>query len=498
MTKLTKSKFIKLWQCPKLYYLSCKKPELSSIDDSQIKRMETGNNVGDFAMGLFGDYVEVTVKNSDKLDIGAMLTRTKEEVAKGTNVICEAAFDYDGCYCAVDILKKEKNGYAIYEVKSSTKVKDYYLVDVAYQKYVLEHCGINIVGTYVVVINNEYVRHGDIEINKLFKIVDVSNDIDDAYNQVPDLIKKADKIYNLPEEPIQDLSIVCDKPGSCEFWDYCAKDIPYPSIFDIYKLPLDTKYELYNRGIITYNDIVSNKIDLSEIRQRQVDYYLNDKGMYVDKNAIKDFLNMLSFPLYFLDFETIMPVIPEYDDTRPYQQVPFQYSLHYIEKEGGELKHKEFLADPKRNPLRDIAESLCENIPMNVCVTAYYKAFECTRLEELASMFPDLSKHLLNIKENVIDFLIPFQSGMLYNKEMCGTFSIKSVLPALFPNDPTLDYHNLKGIVHNGGEAMDIFPQMKYMNETDYNNARESLLRYCELDTYAMVKVWEKLKEVVK
>jgi hypothetical protein len=130
-------------------------------------------------------------------------------------------------------------------------------------------------------------------------------------------------------------------------------------------------------------------------------------------------------------------------------------------------------------------------------VTAYNKAFECKRLEELAGYFPDLSEHLLSIKNNIVDLLVPFQSGWYYNREMGGSFSIKSVLPALFPNDPSLDYHSLEGI-HNGGEAMNAFPAMEKMSGEELERTRRNLLEYCKLDTFAMVKLWEKLKEAAK
>ena len=188
----------------------------------------------------------------------------------------------------------------------------------------------------------------------------------------------------------------------------------------------------------------------------------------------------------------MQPVIPRYIGTKPYAQIPFQYSLHYIEHEGGKLEHKEFLAESGTDPRRAIAESLCRDIPMNVCVTAYNKAFECTRLKELAEAFPDISEHLLNIEQNIKDLLVPFQSGYYYNRAMGGSFSIKSVLPAIFPDDPALDYHNLEG-VHNGGEAMAIFPKIKDMPPEEQITARYNLLKYCELDTLAMVKVWEEL-----
>ena len=228
-----------------------------------------------------------------------------------------------------------------------------------------------------------------------------------------------------------------------------------------------------------------------------MEYYLQDKGTYVDKEAIRDFLDTLSYPLYFLDFETMMPVIPKYIGTKPYQQITFQYSLHYIEEEGGELKHKEFLAESGPDPRRALAEQLCKDIPMNVCVTAYNKGFECRMIKELAEAFPDMADHLLNIRDNIKDLLDPFRGGYYYNKAMGGSFSIKSVLPAIFPDDPALDYHNLEDI-HNGSEAMNIFPAIEFMEPEEKEKTRRNLLKYCELDTYAMVKVWEELTRVAK
>lgn len=189
-------------------------------------------------------------------------------------------------------------------------------------------------------------------------------------------------------------------------------------------------------------------------------------------------------------------MIPKYQGTHPYQQVTFQYSLHYIEHEGGELKHREFLGISGEDPRRALAEQLCKDIPLNVCTTAYNKAFECTRLKELAEAFPDLAPHLLNIESHIVDLLDPFRAGYYYLPAMNGSFSIKKVLPALFPDDPELDYHNLSGGVQNGGEAMSIYPQIQFMEPEKQKKARRALLDYCCLDTLAMVKLWEKLREV--
>ena len=260
-------------------------------------------------------------------------------------------------------------------------------------------------------------------------------------------------------EPERELGLYCKDPYGCPYWEYCAKELPTPSVFDLYRMPLKKKLEYYREGNSDYRQLK----DCGKIKQlRQIEFALEDKGTYVNIDGIREFLSTLSYPLYFLDFETMQPVIPLFPGTKPYQQIPFQYSLHYIKSAGGPLLHKEFLAESGENPLQAIAEALCRDIPMNVCVTAYNKSFECSRIKELAGMFPDLSEHLLNIKENIKDLLDPFQAGHYYNRAMGGSFSIKSVLPAIFPDDPELNYHNLEG-VHNGSEAMTIFPRIKDM-----------------------------------
>ena len=497
MLYLSKSKYCSLWQCPKILWMNKYKPEELVLDSSALARMEAGNEVGDLAMGLFGDYVEVTAYKGERLNLQKMIADTKAEMDKGTPVICEASFEFGGLYCAVDILCKEENGWAIFEVKSSTKSdKEIYIADIAYQKYILQNCGVNITGTYLIFIDNNYVLDGDLDINRLFKVTDVWDWVSQEERNISVNLKIAEKTLRSETEPEIDISEHCKKPYDCGYWKYCSRHIPSPSVFDLYRLQTSKKFDYYRKGIITYNDLFLSGVVTNEKHLRQIEFALTDKGTYVDKNGIQDFLDTLSYPLYFLDFETEQPVIPKYNGTKPYQQIPFQYSLHYIESKDGELKHKEFLAESGSDPRQALAESLCKDIPMNVCVTAYNKAFECGRIKELADAFPDLAEHLLNIRENIKDLLDPFQKGYYYNKAMGGSFSIKSVLPSIFPNDPTLDYHNLDG-VHNGSEAMSIFPKIKDMPPEEQEKARKNLLEYCKLDTFAMVKVWEELVRVV-
>lgn len=507
MVYLSKSKYTGLWQCPKIAWLRHYKPEAATIDEMVKARFTTGNMVGDLAMGLFGDFVEVTTYNGEKLDLPKMIEKTVIEMEKGTENICEASFSYNGLYCAVDILKKNGDGWAIYEVKSSTKHmnddgsytddKEIYVADISYQKYVLEHCGIKVTGTYLVCLNGDYVFDGTLDLSQLFFISDVSDEVPAETLKIEPNLAIAEKVLTSDEEPDIDLGIYCKKPYDCSFWKYCSKNIPEQSVFKLYRLPSKKKFEYYHNGWITYRDLIDNAPITNEKQLRQIEFALEDKGTYINKTEIAAFMQSLSYPLYFLDFETMQPVIPEYIGTKPYAQIPFQYSLHYIEHEGGELKHKEFLAESGTDPRRALAERLCEDIPMNVCVTAYNKAFECTRIKELAETYPDLADHLTNIRNNIVDLLVPFQSGWYYNKAMGGSFSIKSVLPAIFPDDPSLNYHNLEG-VHNGGEAMTIFPKIQHMSPEDQKTARHNLLKYCELDTYAMVKVWQELVRVIQ
>lgn len=492
-----KSKYCGLWQCPKIAWLKKYKPEEYIVDDSTKSRMENGNIVGVLAMQLFGDYNEVTTYTNNKLDIPKMIEKTKQYMLDGLDNICEASFNYNGLYCAVDILRKQDNGYAIYEVKSSTHEDNYvYIVDIAYQKYVLEHCGVKVTGTYLVNINSDYVFDGTLKLNELFKITDVWKFVINEQKEVEEKIKMAEKLLEDTNEPNIDISCNCNSPYKCGFWKYCSKHLPKPSVFDLYRLNFSKKIEDYNRGIISFDDLEKTGWFLGDIRNRQIEYALHDKGVYVDKENIKKFLDTLSYPLYFLDFETQQPIIPLYKGTRPYQQIPFQYSLHYIETKGGELKHKEFLGISGEDPRRSLAEALCNDIPAGACVLAYNKSFECGRIGELAETFPDLQKHLYSIEFSIKDLLDPFRYGYYYKKEIGGSFSIKSVLPAMFPDDPTLNYHNLDG-VHNGGEAMSIFPKIKDMPLKEQEVARHNLLKYCELDTFAMVKIWQELERLV-
>ena len=502
MKQLSKSKYAKYCQCPKCLWMSVYKPEEEVIDPQSEARFENGTEVGDWAMSLLGDFIDVTTTKEDgKLDLKAMIQKTQELMAKGTENICEASFSYDGNYCAVDILHKTNDGWAIYEVKSTSFPEfngnpaklEKYLPDVSYQKWVLTKCGINVTGVFLVCLNSEYVREGELNLQELFVINDMGEMIANEYDKVEARQAEAKKLLQQTEEPEMDIWEGCKKPYECAFFEYCSRHLPSPSVFDLYRMQFSKKLEYYRQGRILLEDVKDEK--LTPVRRIQVDSILSDTP-HIETEKIKEFLDGLAYPLYFLDFETMQLPVPEYDGMKVYQQITFQYSLHIIEYEGGPLIHKEHLGISGTDPRRALAEQLCKDIPMGVCTLAYNKSFECTRIKELAEWFPDLAEHLLDIKENIKDLLDPFSAGYYYLPSMGGSFSIKRVLPSLFPDDPSLDYHNLEGGVQNGSDAMNIFPKIQFMEPEEQKKARKALLDYCCLDTFAMVKVWEKLKSV--
>ena len=488
---LSKSRYTEGVTCGKKLWLSCYKPE-EAIDLGNDSVLDNGTMVGELARGLLGDYHLIKFDTNFK----NMILETNKLLEDKPNIICEASFSYDGNFCSVDILKNDVDGVEIYEVKSSTDISDIYIDDITYQTWVLKKLGLNVKKSYLVHVNSDYVKNGEFDINKFFKIEDVTGDIN--VSNVFEEVIKLKKILDKKEEPKIDLSKSCHDPYDCPYFKYCTKKLPTPNVFDIgWRLGFNKKLEMYKRGHITFEDVLKNE-KLSAKAKAQILANINNLEPKINYDSIKDLLDSLTYPLYFLDFESFQPCIPTIDGTRPYQQICFQYSLHYYEEENGELFHKEFLSnDYEGNPMYGLCKRLCEDIPMNSCVLVYNKSFECSRLKEMAELFPEFRDHLLNIKDNIIDLMVPFANQDYYLKEMGGRWSIKVVLPSLFPNDPTLDYHNLDD-VHKGDEASAAYLSLPTLSIEEQEKLRYNMLRYCELDTYAMVKIHEKLKELTK
>ncbi|MGM9969220.1 MAG: DUF2779 domain-containing protein [Anaeroplasma sp.] len=493
MNYYSKSIYVKYCNCHKRLWLEKYKPEYM-IPKDKTNQLINGNIVGDLAMGLFGDYYLAETQDNN---LQKMVENTLAAIDRNEKVICEAAFFYKNNYCAVDILKKDEVGYSIYEVKSTASLKAYYSDDISYQYYILKSLGYNINTINVIYINSDYIYDGKLELNSFFKIEDLTNIAKNKFKEVNNNLNDLDYILNHKEEPESIYTSHCKEYDGCPFANYCYKCLGIPeegSVLNLYRNI--SKAKQIKNNIITFEDLLKNNVKLTDIQKRQIEFFnLKKDNYYLEKDNIKTFLSKFDFPLYFFDFETYQAVVPDIINTRPYQQIPFQYSLHILDKNNN-LIHKEFLGDGINNPTLPLVRQMIEDLGQFGSIIAYNDSFEKSRIKELAHMYPNYANELYSLLDRFIDLAIPFQKGYCYNRAMGGSFSIKSVLPALFPNDSELNYHNLEQI-HRGDEANAAYLNLKNMNKDDYDRTRINLLNYCCLDTYAMVKIYLKLIEFV-
>ena len=486
---LSKSRYCNWVQCPRMLWLLDHNKEEWDETVLNERIIEQGHKVGDLAQEYFATDITIPY-NQDK---SRMIMETKNALDKKEVIIAEASFANNRNFCSVDILKVSNNYTEIVEVKSSTELKNIYLHDVAYQYYVLTSEGLKIKKASVMYINNNYTRKGELNLQELFTIEDCTDTVRKMQKSIAENIEEIKRSQK--SEPVQDIGHHCKNPYECGFIKHCWKHIPKNSIFNIAKLRSEKKFNYYQQGIISFQQAFDSGITLNSKQLQQVETELKKSPPVIQHKKIQLFLKTLSYPMYFLDFETYMAAIPPFDKTRPYMQIPFQYSLHILEKKKGILTHREFLAKEGTDPRRQLAENLCQDIPIGVCVVAYNMSFEKGRLEELAALFPDLSSHLMEICESMKDLMQPFQSRAYYRREFAGSYSIKVILPTLYPNNKELDYSNLETI-HKGDEAMGIFPTLHEKTAEEINKIRKALLAYCRLDTLGMVKIMEFLENI--
>ena len=487
--QISKSSFIRGKQCLKSLYLLKKHPELrDQITEAQQAIFSQGHRVGELAQQLFPGGILAAFD----LPEGFMksMNYTQQLLEEGKDVIYEAGFIYQNTHCFVDILVKENGSWKIYEVKSSTEVKEVNVLDAAFQYYILNGLGMQVSDVSIIHINNQYERLGEIEVEQLFKIESVFDQVKELQPVVINLLKQENEVLQSPEVPAMDIGPHCSDPYECDFMGHCWKHIPEYSIFNISRLRSDKKFELYENGYINTTDIPDTwSLNPNQLLQVESD---RTGEVFIDKTRIKEFLNSLNYPLYFLDFETINPAIPLYDHSRPYQQIVFQYSLHILNKPEGNLIHSEFLGDPSTDPRIPMIEQLIREIGNEGDIIVYNKGFETGRLNEIAANFPKYQPFIQNMLSRIVDLMTPFQQKLYYTPEMHGSYSIKQVLPALCPG---FSYSNLA--INNGGDASLAFIQL--LHETDpiiIDQTRQNLLEYCKLDTLAMVEILNVLKNI--
>ena len=489
--KLSKSTFIKGLQCEKALYLYKHHYKLKDpISSSLQTTFDQGTNIGILSQKLFPNGVDASPENHFK--IIESVGKTLDYINNGESIIYEATFLYNEVISALDILVKDDEGWKAYEVKSSTKVTDTYIKDATIQYYTIINSGIELKDISIVHINNKYTLKGELDINQLFTIKSVYNEVLEFLPQIPNEIKRLKDVIDGSEIPQKDIGPHCFDPYDCDFKGTCWKHIPEYSVFDISNLNKKKKFNLYNKGIITLDQIDLDNTTLNSNQKLQVQSEI-EGSVLIDKDQIRSFIGDLNYPLYFLDFETIRSPIPLFENSKPYQQIVFQYSVHIKETPRSEIDHEEYLSNPDVDPRIGFVKKIIEDCGTEGDILVYNIGFERSKLVDLIEVFPQYSEKLKNIINRLKDLMIPFQKKWYYTPEMRGSYSIKSVLPALTNN---LSYDSLE--IKEGGTASDTFLQM--INKSfkgDEGIKRKQLLEYCKLDTEAMVQILKKLESTI-
>ena len=489
-SKLSKSTFIKGLQCEKALYLHKHHYKLKdSISNSLQAIFDRGTNIGLLAQELFPNGVDASPEHYFKMH--ESIGKTLDYIEKEETIIYEATFQFNDVLAALDILVKHDEGWKAYEVKSSTSISETNLKDAAIQYYTIKNSGIDLKDISIVYINNQYIKDGELDIHQLFTIESVYDQVLDFLPRIPNEVRRLKYIIEGAEVPQIDIGPHCSDPYDCDFKGTCWKNIPDYSIFDIANLASKKKFELYNQGVITLDQIDLDEVSLSSNQVLQVQSEINGTS-HINIEEIRNFTDNLNYPLYYLDFETIGPAVPKYNGSRPYQQLVFQYSLHFQVTPISKLEHSDYLADPLKDPRIRFIEQLIQDCGPNGDILVYNIGFERGKLNDLIEVFPEYSDKLRGIVNRLKDLMIPFQQKWYYTPKMKGCYSIKDVLPALLPE---LSYDELD--IKDGATASNTFLSM--VNGTfkgDVKETRNQLLEYCKLDTYAMVKILDKLKEI--
>lgn len=486
---LSKSSLMRFLQCPKSLYLHKFQPDLRPvISEAQEAIFARGTAVGIMAQKPFEGGIDLYSDNH--FDLEAKAEQTKEAINDGEETIYEAAFIFDGVYCAMDILRKEESGWHIYEVKSSTSVKDEHFLDTAIQYYILNGLGYDVSEVSLIHLNNQYVRYGELDYAELFEATPITGNVLNLQPQVPEWIKKAKAVLSGEEDSNIQIGEYCFSPYECDFKAHCWADIPEYSVFDIANLRMDKKFRLFYDGIVRLEDI-PREMEFSANQWLQIDSELSQKTN-IDEKQIRAFVESLNYPLYYLDFETFNPAVPQFDGSRPYQQIPCQYSLHVLQSPDSKREHFEFLGDGKTDPREALLKQLLADTEGSGNILAYNMGFEKSVMKELGNLFPEYEDELQDRIDRVVDLMIPFQQKWYYTPSMKGSYSIKYVLPALVPE---LSYKDLG--IQNGSMAMDAYAALKdEEDEEKIAKIRRDLLSYCRLDTLAMVDILSVLEKV--
>jgi predicted RecB family nuclease len=482
---ISKSKYMAGVQCLKRLYWQVHQPELGGVPDAAaVAIMQQGREVGKLARQLFAGGVEVPFGDPEQA-----IRITRELIANPeVPVIFEAAFEDGGVFVRVDILHRRRDGrWRLIEVKSTADLNEQHLDDVAIQHRVVSRSGLDLASSCLAHVNRNYVfQGGTIDVRRFFKIRNLTQRVERLKPKLTFQLRSELRVLVMPKAPDIPPGPHCTNPVTCEFFDRCNLPLPDDHIGYLPRLHASAAEELEELGVESIRDIPDD-FALSE-RQRIACTSVQTGQPWFSPELGKE-LESLKYPLYFMDFESVNPAIPRFSGMRPFDQVPFQWSLHVQRQPEAEPEHYEFLATDVGDPRREFITSLCGALGESGSIVVY-AAFESQRLSELAAWLPEFAELIKTIQGRLFD-LLPVVRNHVYHPEFAGSYSLKAVLPALVPE---MSYDGMT--VANGQDAGLAWESLIRcgLDQVERNKIKTALLDYCGQDTLAMVKLVGKLR----
>lgn len=484
--QLSKTRFAAGLQCLKRLYLECYSPELADpVGLGQQALFDSGTSVGELARQRFprGRLIDEPYYEHSQAFASTLTAIADQSVP----AIYEAAFAFEGIRIRVDVLNRNSEGtFDLIEVKSSTSVKPEHIPDAAIQLHVVEGSGIPVQRVFLQHIDNSYVyQGGTYDLSNLFHLEDITDQARSFLSSIPGSLAEMWNVLHQDEAPDIDIWDQCSRPYRCSFYGYCRQDAPEHHIEQLPRARAELMEGLRRAGIVDIRDIPTDFPTLTATQQRVRDTVVT--GLPYVGPELSAALEPVGYPLYFLDFETFGPALPAYPGTRPYQAIPFQWSLH-MQGPTGNLGHASFLHDGNGDPREAFTESLVDAIGPDGRIVVY-SSYEQTVMKQLAREFPEYEERLLGLCDRLFD-LLPVVRAHYYHPDFHGSYSIKVVLPALVPD---MTYSGLE--IQEGSIASAAFTRMiaPETEEAEREGIRTALLDYCRMDTLAMVRVLETL-----
>jgi len=482
---LSKSRFLAGTQCHLRLWHQCYNPDLASeVSPAQQAIFDTGHEVGRLATGLYPGGLLI---EEDYLHHGKAVQATRAAMNQpGVPAIYEAAFRYNGVQIRVDILERMNDGrWNLIEVKSSTSVKEVHVQDVAIQHHVLQGSGLAIARAGILHLNNQYVYDGrQLDLEGLFSFSDLTGQVTRIQGTISSQLDDLKRMLAGTDPPEIVPSRLCSSPYDCEFWEYCTREMPEFWVLHLSGIDQRKLNELAAQNIQDIRDI-PRSFPLSLLQERIKACVIHQKD-YISP-ALEPELRDVEYPIHFLDFETAGIAIPRYPHTRPYQSMPFQWSDHIL-LEDGTLNHRAYVCHEDKDPREEFTSTLLEALGERGTIFTY-TTYENRLINELIEHLPQYRDTLLHILDRFRD-LHALIKGYFYHPGFHGSFSLKSVLPALVAD---MNYGDLA--IQEGGQAS--FEYLRMIDPStplkEKGEIKKALLAYSSHDTIAMVKIRDEL-----